>query len=90
MMHGLRVSDVLKPKFTPFKFVLCVELTLNWLVRGVLLSKILHYASAWKGGNGFPLIRHKHHSCDLGKSAMPSAQLYTLCFQALWCSDSEN
>ena len=55
-----------------------------------LLSKILHFASAWKSGNGFPLIRHRYHSCDLGKSVMLSAQLYTLCFPALWCSGSEN
>ena len=26
--HGLRVFDALEPKVTPFKFVLCVELTL--------------------------------------------------------------
>ena len=57
----------------------------NWLVGVCLLSKILHYASAWKSGNGFPLIRHRHHSCD-----HLSAQLYILCFQALWSSGSEN
>ena len=28
VMHGLCIVDVLEPKFTPFKFVLCVELTL--------------------------------------------------------------
>ena len=28
MMHDLRVFDTLEPKFTPFKFVLCGELTL--------------------------------------------------------------
>ena len=28
MTHGLRVSDAPQPKFTPFKFVVCVELTL--------------------------------------------------------------
>ena len=66
---------------------------LNWLERGCLLSIILYYASAWKSGNGFPFIRHWYHSCDLGKSAMLSAQLYTLCglcFQTLWSSGSEN
>ena len=54
-----------------------------------LLSKILHYVSAEKSGNGFPLVRHMHHSFDLGKSDMLSAQLY-LFFQALWSSGSEN
>ena len=29
MMHGLRVFDALELKFTPFKFVLCMELTLK-------------------------------------------------------------
>ena len=28
MTHGLRVLDALEPKFTPFKCVLCMELTL--------------------------------------------------------------
>ena len=28
MTHSLRVFDALEPKFTTFKFVLCVELTL--------------------------------------------------------------
>ena len=28
MTHGLHVFDALEPKFTPFKFVLCVELSL--------------------------------------------------------------
>ena len=28
MKHGLRVFDALEPIFTPFEFVLCVELTL--------------------------------------------------------------
>ena len=27
MTHGLRVFDALEPKFTPFKFALCMELT---------------------------------------------------------------
>ena len=43
-----------------------------------------------KVGTVFPLVRHRYHSCDLGKSAMLSAQLYTLCFQALWSSGSKN
>ena len=30
MMHSMCVFDALEPKFTPFKFILCVELTL-WL-----------------------------------------------------------
>ena len=51
---------------------------------------MLHCASAWKSGNSFPLVRHRYHSCDLGKNAMMSAQLYTPCFQALWSSGSEN
>ena len=29
MMYGLRVFDTLEPKFTPFKFVLHMELTLS-------------------------------------------------------------
>ena len=28
IMHGLRIFDALEPKSTPFKFVLCMELTL--------------------------------------------------------------
>ena len=28
MTHGLHIFDALEPKFTPFKFVLCVDLTL--------------------------------------------------------------
>ena len=28
MTHSLRVFDTLEPTFTPFKFVLCMELTL--------------------------------------------------------------
>ena len=43
-----------------------------------------------KSGNSSPLVRHWYHSCDLGSSAMLSAQLYTLYFQALWISGSEN
>ena len=90
MMHGLRIFDALELKFTPLKSALCVELTLEIGKWGVcLLSKILHYVSAWKSGNGFPLVRHRYHSCDLGKSTMLSAQLYTLCFEALWSSGSE-
>ena len=73
VMHSLRIFNVLEPKFTPFKFVLCVELTL-WIGQWGLgqPSKILHY--------GLPLLRHRHHSCDLGKSAMLSARLYNPCF----------
>ena len=56
---------------------------LNWPARVCLLSKISHYTSAWKSGNGFLLVRHRYHSYDLGSSAMLSAQLYTLCFQTL-------
>ena len=70
--HGLHIFDALEPKFTPFKFVLCVELItdpLNCPVRGVFT---LHYASAWKRRNDFPLVRHRYHSSDLGKSAMLS------------------
>ena len=64
---------------------------LNWPVRDVsLLSKILHSASVWKSGNEFLLARQRQHSCDLGKSVMLSAQLFTLCFQPLWSSGSEN
>ena len=83
MTHRLRVFDALEPKFTPFKFVLCVELTL-WIGQWGLgqPSKILHY--------GLPLLRHRHHSCDLGKSAMLSARLYNPCFHALWISGSGN
>ena len=50
----------------------------------------MYYASAWKSGNGFPLIIHGYHSCNLGSSAMLSVQLYTPCFQTLWSSGSEN
>ena len=55
-----------------------------------LLSKVLNYVSAWKSGNSFPLIRHRYHSCDLGKSSMLSAQFYTLCIQALWSDENYN
>ena len=83
MTHSLRVFDALEPKFIPFKFVLCVELTLWFGEWGVcLLSESLYYASGWKSGNSFPLVRHRYHSCDLGSGAMLSAQLYTLGFQA--------
>ena len=44
---------------------------------------ITHSLRIRKSGNGLPLVRHGYHSCDLGKSAMLSAQLYVLCFQAL-------
>ena len=46
---------------------------LNWQWGVCSRYKIFHYASAWKSGNSFPLIRH---SCNLGSSAMLSAQLY--------------
>ena len=82
-------SDALEPKFTLFKFVLW-----NWPSKlaseGCLLSKVLNYVSAWKSGNSFPLIRHRYHSCDLGKSSMLSAQFYTLCIQALWSDENYN
>ena len=47
------------------------------------LNCLVGDASARKRGNGFPLLRHRHHSCDHGNGAMLSAQLCTLCFQAL-------
>ena len=34
---------------------------LNWPARVCLLSRIVHYTSAWKSGNGFLLVRHRHH-----------------------------
>ena len=56
MMHSLRIFDTLDQKFTSFKFVLCVKLTLLICKWGVcLLSKTLYYASAWKSGNIFLL-----------------------------------
>ena len=91
MTHGLRVFDVLEPKFTPSS----LSCAWNWPPKlgseGCVYNlKKLHYASAWKSGIGFPLVRHRYNSCDLGKNAMLSAQLYTLCFQALWSSGPEN
>ena len=91
MTHGLRVFDVLEPNFTPSS----LSCAWNWPPKlgsegCVYFLKKLHYASAWKSGIGFPLVRHRYNSCDLGKNAMLSAQLYTLCFQALWSSGSEN
>ena len=53
MVHTLRVFDALEPKMTPFKFGLCVELTLQICKRGAcLLSKALCCASV-ESGNVF-------------------------------------
>ena len=54
---------------------------LNWLVRGVFTLQNFVLWPAQKSGNGFPLVRHGYHSCDLGSSAMLSAQSYILCLQ---------
>ena len=48
-MHTLRIFDAPEPIFTPFKSVLCMELTLKILSWGVCLpSKALYGVSAWK------------------------------------------
>ena len=55
---------------------------LNWLVS--LLSKNLHYIVyvSLKKRDWFPPVRHRYRSCDLGKSVMLSAQLYTPTFSS--------
>ena len=55
MTRSLHVFDALEPKFTPFKFVPCVELTLQLCYYGVCSpSKTLYCASARKSLNAYP------------------------------------
>ena len=87
IMHGLHVLDALEP---PQVYLVHRVDPLNLLARGVfILSNFTPCISLnkWESGNVFPPPSLDagtiQHGCDLGSSAMLSAQLCTLCSQAL-------
>ena len=82
-------SDALEPKFTLFKFVLW-----NWPSK-LASEGCVYFLKFWtmcqpeKVGTVSP-SSDTSTPRDLSSSAMLSAQSYTLCFQELWSSGSEN
>ena len=91
MMHSLHIFDALELKFTPFKFVLCMwSQPCTYASEGCAQSSKLctvRQPEKWEHVLCPIQPRTRHGTttkggCDLDTGATPSAQLYTLPFQA--------